>query len=166
MRTLISIQERQTLITLKPFLWDHVQCTQNPKDHAMRTLNSVQECQTQSTQACFVEFHEVETKPKRIMQCKPSTQCPQAFFVGSCSMQNKNQKDHCNANPKLNARAANPKLNPLRPCLLREERESSQRLHLSRCSSNLAFSWIIFSLRCTHPLGLCAWCVLFLFCSS
>ncbi len=71
MRALISIQERQTLLTLKPFLWDHVQCTQNPKDHAMRTLNSVQECQTQSTQACFVESHEVETKPKRIMQCKP-----------------------------------------------------------------------------------------------
>lgn len=43
--------------------------------------------------------------------------------MGSCSTQNQNPKEHCNASPKLNARAANPKLNPLRPCLLREERE-------------------------------------------
>lgn len=70
-------------------------------------------------------------------------------------MQNKNPKEHCNANPKLNARAANPKLNPLRPCLLREgERESSQRLHLSRCSSNLVF-FGLFSLCDVHIHWVC-----------
>ncbi len=97
----------------------------------MQTLNSVQERQTQYTQACLVEFHEVQTKPKRIMQCKPQTQSPQAFFVGSCSMQNKNPKEHCNANPKLNARAANPKLNHSGLGCGKRERERERELPTS-----------------------------------
>jgi hypothetical protein len=64
-------------------------------------------------------------------------------------MQNKNPMEHCNANPKLNARAANPKLNPFRPCLLREERERERERERARnvfISLAAAAIWCFFGL--------------------
>jgi hypothetical protein len=62
-------------------------------------------------------------------------------------MQNKNPKEHCNANPKLNARAENPEFNPLRPCLLREERERErERARNVFISLAAAAIWCFFGL--------------------